>query len=50
MNTSTFITKQHVKYYLKVLKQRDRGDTTDVFEIAKDDFWQYEQTPRVIAS
>ncbi len=50
MNTGTFITKQHVKYYLKVLRQKDRGDITDVFGPAKDEFWQYEQTPRAITN
>lgn len=48
MTTGTFITRQHVKYYLKVLRQRTTNDTADTRAIMHDDFWQYEQTPRVI--
>jgi hypothetical protein len=48
MSTTTFITKQHVKYYLKVMRNGSRDDTTDTFGTGKDDFWQYEQTPRAI--
>lgn len=48
MNTSAFITKQHVKYYLKVMRRDTREDTTDTFVTPKDDFWQYEQTPRAL--
>ena len=48
MSTGTFITKQHVKYYLKVMRRDNREDTTDTFDVGSDDFWQYEQTPRAI--
>jgi hypothetical protein len=47
MSTAKFITKQHVKYYWKVMKGSGREDTTDVREQSQaDSFWQYEQTPR----
>ena len=53
MSTAKFITKQHVKYYWKVMKGNVRQDTTDVRDTTDlieqshaDGFWQYEQTPR----
>jgi hypothetical protein len=49
MSTTQFITKQHVKYYWKVMKGGVRQDTTDVIEQSPTDgFWQYEQTPRYL--
>lgn len=48
MSTNTFIAKQHVKYYWKVMKGGVRDDTTDVTDQSQEEFWQYEQTPRAV--
>lgn len=49
MKTAGFITRQHVKYYIKVLATGGKQQRMlDRMENDKESFWQYEQTPRTI--